>query len=1039
MFPPRLRTTANYSALNPQALACQTLPPSTSNYGSGNANGGGGGGGGGDNSHSHLPNGDSPNCSSLAAIFCSSGIVLFPTHAPYEPSLILSHHNSSPQYHSSSSSSSTSALNATASTRGTHKDFNYNTANYLSFSTQKSQHKLASTHHDANHSNTVLLWDTSGQSLQPLITRLSLSHHTNNNINSNDSSNSMSHPSYSSFIALDWNKHNDTIHTSIQNIISTWDLRTNTTTNNIRIRPVSTIITPRNTNTKATTSNNSNNNNNATIISITSSYEQEHEIACIDTNGMVHIYDDRMNIFHHNNDHSLHLSNFWAHTAGGIGIESIQLEDICNNNYDDGPFTNSKHKNDDNTVGSRSSGSNRSSSKYGYITWGLERRDVNRHYHGSNTSTNGSISVSGGGGGDGSSNALFGNSVKVWTKTLVGDNTKGTAFDALESYWYMADKSDTATDSENPSGGQQPQNKPPHDDAETQGTMMYKCRSEISVDNLSSVRICPKPFQGGIVTVSTTPDNNHVNWKVDLWRLTNSNTNNKNDDVVNYNNSDQSHQEFENMASFCSTDDTLLSDMIGRDVDGRYLIASELTLGSGIATDHTNDGNLDHHHYHHRDHVELTICCLDNAGYVTTYAIPEASSIHGERRLKKATNASLRASTRKNDQEHQFYFQRKKENDPNNRKRFQQSSSDPDLVSKNIVLKRGRGVSDADLYYDELLTYGGGNIASSAVGGSIGDPDHQHQTLSTFNEDSIEGGYVKIRMDDELFYHEEADLDDNSELSNQNIGNIQALKKRGVDSSQELDMVHADEGDERSTSNNKIDAEKAINVPCPRLCGATFGMGGGMVSFHNGEVKKMWNWFRTSVPKSQSANVRQFASENIVGGHNLDALQYFPNDEKPKNLESVGEPDLKKENIALFPRSLLGLMEMNDAAKYAQWGNEDEDSDGEISDSLLSVDEGDSSDECFSYGSSSTDDSGDVNDNILDAKETADIRCEVYFGKNAESYGLPQYTTSDIMGQANKTRNKSRSDSFLGPTTDPLVPVVFLTTKYDDISLNGQR
>ena len=34
-------------------------------------------------------------------------------------------------------------------------------------------------------------------------------------------------------------------------------------------------------------------------------------------------------------------------------------------------------------------------------------------------------------------------------------------------------------------------------------------------------------------------------------------------------------------------------------------------------------------------------------------------------------------------------------------------------------------------------------------------------------------------------------------------------------------------------------------VPCPRLCGATFGMGaGGLVVFHNGEVKKMWNWYQ---------------------------------------------------------------------------------------------------------------------------------------------------------------------------------------------------
>lgn len=52
----------------------------------------------------------------------------------------------------------------------------------------------------------------------------------------------------------------------------------------------------------------------------------------------------------------------------------------------------------------------------------------------------------------------------------------------------------------------------------------------------------------------------------------------------------------------------------------------------------------------------------------------------------------------------------------------------------------------------------------------------------------------------------------------------------------------------------KIETER---VPCPRLCGAVFGKGnGGLVTFHNGEVRKMWSWFQRMDPLRES----QFAA-----------------------------------------------------------------------------------------------------------------------------------------------------------------------------------
>jgi hypothetical protein len=68
-------------------------------------------------------------------------------------------------------------------------------------------------------------------------------------------------------------------------------------------------------------------------------------------------------------------------------------------------------------------------------------------------------------------------------------------------------------------------------------------------------------------------------------------------------------------------------------------------------------------------------------------------------------------------------------------------------------------------------------------------------------------------------------------------------------------------GDARETTPilENIESER---VPCPRLCGATFGFGnGGLVMFHNGEIKKMWNWFQrtdtirlSSVPSGKAEN-----------------------------------------------------------------------------------------------------------------------------------------------------------------------------------------
>jgi hypothetical protein len=844
MIPQRLRTTANYSQFHPQAIACQTLPPSSSNYNGNNLSAG------------------TRTLSSLAAISSPSGILLCSTHAPYEPTLILSHHNSS-QY--------SSAI-----------------CNYLSFSTQKSQNKLASTHSDS-----VLIWDTSGQSLQPLLARLSTRNRQQDRIHRSPNSSS----SASSYIALEWNKQNETILTSTHNTISMWDIRSHTN----RIRPACTFIS----------------SGQATIVSIASSFI-DHEFACIDSNGTVRIYDDRMNQFKGSTSISASASGelvqFWAHNSGGIGVTSVQMD---------------HHKND---CGS-SEGDHR-----GYITWGLDSQN----------------------------DGTFSKIVKVWKKTAVKNN-QGPAFDT-DAYWYMGNGGDAKEGNEGI-----------RETKTMEGATVYECCSDKSIDNLSSVRVCPKPFQSGIVTVSA-PKNNVKNstWKVDLWSLGN----------------EQNSGAIENVASFCNTDDAL-TNMTGEDFEGRHLIASELTVGSALSLER-HEIKPSSTSVEGRD-SELLICCLDNAGFFTTYAITEASSLHDKK---------PKAIGHRNESEQQFYFQHGVEN--KGLKVFQQSGSDPDLVSKD------GGQSDTDLHYDKL------KLSNTAA-------IDQHI-------DTVEGGFVQTRMEDDLFYDKDLDLDDD-------LNNIQVHNNRGVDSSQDLDLIHEDEPGDRDVS-AKIDPVKAMHVPCPRLCGATFGTGGGMISFHNGEVKKMWNWFSSSDSShSQTSDVRHSTMKKKISADSLDVLQYFQNEkDRPMDLDSDEGPDTEREKDKSggFPRSLCDLMKMNEAAKFAQWGDEDEDNEDDIGESSQSDDEADISDDGSSDdSSSSSDDFGDVNDDFV-PNERADAMCEDYFGKNAGSFGLPQYSTS-IFERKVRIKNRPRSDSMLGPTTESLVPVVFFTTKYDHIILNGQR
>ena len=70
-------------------------------------------------------------------------------------------------------------------------------------------------------------------------------------------------------------------------------------------------------------------------------------------------------------------------------------------------------------------------------------------------------------------------------------------------------------------------------------------------------------------------------------------------------------------------------------------------------------------------------------------------------------------------------------------------------------------------------------------------------------------------------------------------GNV--VTAAGMGAVEERDQVAVDVTKSISIMEN-IETER---VPCPRLCGATFCSGsGGLAVFHNGGVKKMWDWYK---------------------------------------------------------------------------------------------------------------------------------------------------------------------------------------------------
>ncbi|KAL7493275.1 hypothetical protein ACHAWT_004835 [Skeletonema menzelii] len=233
--------------------------------------------------------------------------------------------------------------------------------------------------------------------------------------------------------------------------------------------------------------------------------------------------------------------------------------------------------------------------------------------------------------------------------------------------------------------------------------------------------------------------------------------------------------------------------------------------------------------------------------------------------------------------------------------------------------------------------------------------------------------------------------------------------------------------------NVPIDPKKASRVPCPPLCGAAFcaGGAGGLVTFSNGPVGKMFAWYKASDANRGNVSAVQSPEMPVVKGISATATDEVLCGDQERTIEAQK-----------LPRTVLDLLEMQSAAKIAQWGHDDNENNA---DSLNEDDASGSSDDSSSSSyedvevvldseSSESDDEGffhvskAYNDYFAASRKSL-------LGASAESESNAQQN-SDKGSSKVENEEEDANKKFTGLSS--ISPAVAITGKYNDIVFNGQ-
>ena len=196
-------------------------------------------------------------------------------------------------------------------------------------------------------------------------------------------------------------------------------------------------------------------------------------------------------------------------------------------------------------------------------------------------------------------------------------------------------------------------------------------------------------------------------------------------------------------------------------------------------------------------------------------------------------------------------------------------------------------------------------------------------------------------------------------------------------------------------------------IPCPRLCGASFGPDGGLAVFGNGEVQRMWRWYSSSLSSSSSMR----PDSDFTG----------------RRAMAPGE----KRGL----RTMQDLQSMMKAAKDAQWGEHHSEADASsVTSQQLGFgffEDGDS-EESSVADEESVD---DLAETMIEADDKTKGLYETYYGDFRRPLTRSSSTDSRLV---RPTSSSDGGDSMGGPSSDMLAPVVKVTSAFAKSAMHRQ-
>ncbi|CAB9515260.1 GATOR complex protein WDR59 [Seminavis robusta] len=577
------------------------------------------------------------------------------------------------------------------------------------------------------------------------------------------------------------------------------------------------------------------------------------------------------------------------------------------------------------------------------------------------------------------------------------NKTGGSTATSSEDYWYM-----------DGSPGR------------TSGTFApYRLIAQCSPPyHLACPRVCPAPVENGILTIGIMDhDKMGANggsrrlegWRAELWKVR-----------PNADETDSSERRIFGMEKVVSFDGGGDRDrgVLGKECRLGQLKAAELAITSynpmGLHALKNDDDRM-------QDgakalpNIGLALCCLGDNGFVTTHMIPEALP-------KKALTQS----------------------DGTNALSPQRSSLLPSSRAKVFADER-EGVSwdAAGIWGDQgerpnrpvvskTETRSGvesmRTVLASPVKESGGPSDPQQPSRTG------DGAAMLFEMDVPAVAYGTVTAEG---ISGVQVGIDLSSPKVPVTSSmvEENDNTTAHVRDVAAMA-ERMDNIETERIPCPRLCGASFGPGiGGLAMFKNGDVKKMWFWYDRAgssrlvgVPSSIIAPEQAFSDPGTASKIGGDGIHDTAN--------------LKVSIPRDSPRTMKDLMSMVKAVKETEWGEIDG-SDNDSGDQEQSS--GDNFYEYMSTGSISSDSDNEPVDfggnvEVTLGKGSRAIY-ENYFGKFRRPLAEPsgggnsKKTAEDGLSQSGSSTGGKVQ---VGPSSDTLAPSVYVTHDYDKAALNNQ-